>query len=166
MRKSQALIVFGFLGGLGIALACVVAFGVLPAPVEAVLPIAYVVVVVFLVRQYFGTSRPAVRGKASDFVKALVCVVASIIWAAVAASLTGDTVLGHWIIGAPSLLMSAIGSFFFARAFYDRIRLCGMSINVSVSRQRLWVINGHIWEGRIREYSEATFEPVTLMTQK
>jgi hypothetical protein len=127
MRKSQAFIVFGFLGGLGIALACVVAFGVLTAPVEAVLPIAYVVVVVFLVRQYFGTSRqssqPAVRGKASDFVKALVCVVASIIWAAVAASLTGDTVLGHWIIGAPSLLMSAIGTFFFARAFYDRIRL-------------------------------------------
>jgi hypothetical protein len=127
MRKSQATIVFGLLGGVGIALACMAALGVLPAPVEAVLPIAYVVLAVFLVRQYFGRSRqstqPAIRGKVSDFLKALVCIVASIIWAAVAASVTGDTVLGHWIIGAPSLLMAAIGSFFFARGFYDQIRL-------------------------------------------
>lgn len=128
-RKSLAITIYGLLVCIGVALAYFELHGAFPMAGDVVLPLAYVFVVVMLVRRgallprgQDGHPRFGLGIKIPDLTKSLICLVAAVFWAGIAASMTSNTPAGNVIVGVPSLAILGIGAFFFSRGFFKQIR--------------------------------------------
>jgi hypothetical protein len=128
-EKAWLLTVYGLLIVSGIALAYFELRDIFPPLVEVVLPIAYLALVLVVVKHGFPASDSGVRKPIFEIrlhipnlAKSLICMVASILWAGLAASLTTDTSVGNAIAAVPALAILGVGAFYFAKSFSNRIR--------------------------------------------
>lgn len=130
LQRSLWIAVYALLAAIGIGVLIFSLRGELSPAVEAILPIAYVVVLVIVVRRGLVTTgagtrqplKPFALFKASDLVKSLICFIAACLWAAIAGSLTSDTDVGNAIVVVPVLALLGIGAFFVGRSVFSWMR--------------------------------------------
>lgn len=120
--KPLAIMIYGLLVCIGVALAYFELRGTFPMAGDVVLPLAYVLVVrrgAFLPRGQDGQPRFGLGIKIADLAKSLICFVAAVLWAGIAASMTSDTPAGNAVVGVPSLAILGIGAFFFFQRLFQ-----------------------------------------------
>ena len=127
--KTWLIAVYGLLLFSGIALAYFELHNVFPTLIEIALPIAYIALVLVLVKygvraSHSGSQRPTIefRLHVPNLAKSLICMAAAILWAGLAASVTTDTTVGNAIAAVPSMVILGVGAFYFAKSFSNRIR--------------------------------------------
>lgn len=123
-RRGLLLIAYGLLILVGLVLAYLALRGVLPIGAEVLLPIAYVVVIVLLVRFQMRTlpneQQPSsfhIEIKLPNFAKALLCLVIAFLWTFIVGSMAGNSTAGNALAVGPALLIVLIGGFYFYRSF-------------------------------------------------
>jgi hypothetical protein len=123
-RKALLIAAYGLLIPVGLALACLALRGAFSTLGDVLVPIAYVSVILFLVRYQTSAfprgSPPFSLGisiRIPFVIKSLLCLMVAFLWAAIVGSLTSDTRIGNTVAVGPALGFVGVAAYFFYRSF-------------------------------------------------
>lgn len=128
-RKGLLIAAYGLLILVGLALVYLGLHGTLPTIADVILPLAYVGIILILVRYQMSAFPSEQRLFSFQFsirlkylLKSLFCLVIAFLWTAVVASITGDTRIGAVLAVGPSLVVVCLSGYFFVRSFPNWFR--------------------------------------------
>jgi hypothetical protein len=123
MRKALLIAAYSILILAGAVLAYLALRGELSTASGVLLTIAYLGVILFLVRYQMRAiprgSPPFSFGisiRIRYLVKSLLCLVAAFLWAAIVGSMTSETLIGNALAAGPALAIVGVAVYFFYRS--------------------------------------------------